>query len=36
MQRLLCTPDYEGYFDFFSNVIVLGIYDENDASEIRV
>ncbi len=34
MQRYLCTPDYEGYFDFFSNIIVLSIYDSKHKEEI--
>lgn len=35
-QRFLATPDLEGYFDFFSNIIVINRYTENDVHDIKI
>jgi hypothetical protein len=35
MQRLLTTPHYEGYFDFFSNLVVLNCYEARHLREIQ-
>lgn len=35
MQRFLGTPEYDGYFDFFSNIVVLSRYTALDLSEIH-
>lgn len=35
MHRFLATPDFDGYFDFFSNIIVLSRYQAEHAKEIE-